>query len=70
MINVPNRIKEFLDRQEKTAYWLAKETGISTQSIYNIVKGDLDIDNLQYRTVRLIAQALGVDTEDLRSEEE
>ena len=68
MIDVANRISKILEQQGKTPYWLAKQTGISTQSIYKIVNNDLDIDDMQYRTVRLIAQALGVNPEDLRIE--
>jgi transcriptional regulator with XRE-family HTH domain len=68
MIAVANRIKELLDSQGKSAYWLAKQTGISTQSIYNIINSDLNIDEMQYRTVRRIASALGVSPEELRAE--
>lgn len=69
MLDVPNRISELLTQRKKTPYWLAKETGISQQSIYHILKSNLDIDDMQYRTVRLIADALGVEPEDLRIEE-
>lgn len=66
MIVVPNKIKKYLDEKDKTRYWLARESGISTQSIYNILKKDVDIDDLKYKTVRMIANALNVEIEDLR----
>ena len=43
------------------------EAGISTQSIYNIIGNSVDIDDLKYRTIRMIAQTLNVEIEDLRS---
>lgn len=35
---VKNRLKEVLEEQGKTPYWLAKETGISRTTAYSLVK--------------------------------
>lgn len=67
MIVVANRISKLLEDQGRTPYWLAKNTHISTQSIYHIIQNGTDIDEMKYKTLRLIAQALGVGIEDLRA---
>jgi len=34
------RLKEVLEQQEKTVYWLFKQTGISQNSLGKLVKGE------------------------------
>lgn len=67
MVIVANRIEKILEKQGKTPYWLAKETRISNQTIYKLINRGIDIDDMKYKTVRLIADALNVDIEDLRA---
>ncbi|MEJ0057747.1 MAG: helix-turn-helix transcriptional regulator [Bacteroidota bacterium] len=57
-----HRIKEVLQEAGKSGYWLAKETGISYNSINGYVNGKIEpsLTNL----VR-IAEALGVDVRQL-----
>lgn len=70
MVAVANRINQILEGKGKTPYWLAKETRISTQTIYKLIGKDVDIDDMKYKTVRLIASALNVDIEELRANED
>lgn len=60
-----NRVKELLEREGKSGYWLSKQTHISPQSIYHILNNGPDIDDLKYGTVRRIAAALNVEVGEL-----
>ncbi|MBA4054150.1 MAG: transcriptional regulator [Marivirga sp.] len=57
-----HRIKEVLQKEQKSGYWLAKETGISYNSINGYVNGKIEpsLTNL-FR----IAEALGVNPREL-----
>ena len=57
-----HRIKEVLIEEKKSGYWLAKETGISYNSINGYINGKIEpsLTNL-FR----IADALEVDVRDL-----
>lgn len=57
-----HRLKDVLEREEKSGYWLAKETGISYNAINGYVnyKMEPSLTNL-FR----IAEALGVNVKDL-----
>lgn len=60
-----NRIKDLLDQQGKTMYWLAKETGLSNQAILDLVNSEDIPGGTRWRTMKIIARALGVNIEDL-----
>jgi putative transcriptional regulator len=62
MLEKLHRINEILIREQRSAYWLAKRTGISNNSIHGYVHGKIEpsLTNL-YR----IADALNVDIKDL-----
>lgn len=57
-----HRIKEVLEEQEKSGYWLAKETEISYNSIHGYIKGRIEpsLTNL-FR----IAEALKINPREL-----
>lgn len=59
---VLHRIKETLEKKEKSQYWLAQETGITANSINSYVKNKVEpsLSNL-FR----IAEALKVNPRDL-----
>ena len=68
---MPNRIKELLDQKGKTPYWLHKQTKISTQTIYSLVTPTAPtIDDMRYRTVKAVADALGVEPEELKPKQQ
>jgi putative transcriptional regulator len=58
------RLVEVLKEKEKTRYWLAKESGVSTQTVYALSKGrplkKLDMDVLER-----LCRALGCEPGDL-----
>lgn len=65
-----NRVKEMLDKMERTPYWLARETGIPNKTIYALCDRDpLNIDEATYGVITKIAKVLGVHPEHLRSDE-
>ena len=49
-------VKQLLDKQGKTPYWLAKETGISNNNIANICNGDTN--SIRFDTIEKICKAL------------
>ena len=63
-----HKIRVLLDERQRLPAWLARETNISENTIYHIMKKSDDIDKLHYGTVRKIAAALDCEIEDLRSD--
>lgn len=49
------RVKQILENQGKTAYWLAKTTGISTNNVSNICNGT---SSIRLDTIEKICLAL------------
>ena len=60
-----SRIKELLDAQGKSIYWLANEAEMSYQAIYRLVHADAIPGGTSYSTLVKVAGALGVGIEDL-----
>ena len=57
------RLNEMLEKRERTAYWLAKETGIRYASIWQMTKGDTS--RLHVDTLDRICEALECQPGDL-----
>lgn len=56
-------LSEMLEKRERTAYWLAKETGIRYASIWQMTKGDTA--RLHVETLDRICEALECEPGDL-----
>ena len=50
------KIKKILEEQNKTAYWLSKQTGISANNIGKICNGETT--NIRFDTMEKICKAL------------
>lgn len=61
------KIQFHLDKQNKTAYWLAKETGISETMIYSLQKGKSK--DIGFAKMIRIADALEVSLEEFREDD-
>ena len=57
------KIKEILEKQGKTAYWLSKQTGISPNNIGKICNGETV--NIRFDTLEKICKALDCTPNDL-----
>lgn len=57
------KLQEVLDEQEKTVYWLAKQTGISQNSLGKIVKGETT--SIRFDVLDNICNALQCRVEDI-----
>ena len=58
-INIENVLK----LQNKSMYWLSKETGIAYPTIHNIVKGKTE--KIEFNTMEKIAKALDVGLDEI-----
>lgn len=56
-------IKQILQNKSKTAYWLAKKTGISPNNIGKICNGETK--NIRLDTMEKLCKALECEIEDL-----
>lgn len=56
-------IKQILQNKDKTAYWLAKKTGISPNNIGKICNGETK--NIRLDTMEKLCKALECEIEDL-----
>lgn len=56
-------VKQILDKQGKTPYWLSKVTGISNNNISNICNGDTK--SIRLDTVDKICKALNCTPNDI-----
>lgn len=56
-------VKQILEQQGKTPYWLAKETGISNNNIANICNGDTK--SIRLDTMEKICKALNCTPNDI-----
>lgn len=61
-----DKIKQQLDKQNKSVYWLAKETGISESMLYALRNGVAK--NISFNKVVKVADALNVDINEFREE--
>jgi putative transcriptional regulator len=57
------KIKELLDIQGKSVYWLSKETNISQNSLGKIVKGETD--SIRFDNLQRICQSLNCTPNDI-----
>lgn len=62
-----DKIQKKLDEQEKTVYWLSKQTGIHINTIYSL-KNNLAKD-MAFSKVSKIANALNVDLNEFKETE-
>ena len=56
-------VKQILEKQGKTPYWLSKVTGISNNNISNICNGDTK--SIRLDTIENICQALNCTPNDI-----
>lgn len=56
-------VKQILEKQGKTPYWLSKVTGISNNNISNICNGDTK--SIRLDTIEKICQALNCTPNDI-----
>ena len=56
-------VRQILEQQGKTPYWLAKETGISNNNIANICNGDTK--SIRLDTMEKICKALNCTPNDI-----
>jgi DNA-binding Xre family transcriptional regulator len=56
-------IEQVLKNQNKTMYWLSKETGIAYPTIHNIVKGKTE--KIEFGTMEKIAKALDASLDEI-----
>lgn len=63
-----DKIQKQLDKRNKTAYWLSKNTGISESMIYALRKGSTK--EISFNKMIRIADALEVDINEFREEKE
>lgn len=63
-----DKIQELLDKKGKTAYWLAKETGISETMIYSLRNGKAK--DIGFTKMEKIADVLNVSLDEFRRQEE
>lgn len=52
------KIKEILDKYDKSTYWLTKKTSLTSPAIYKIVNGDTE--GIQFNTLEEIMLALDI----------
>lgn len=57
------KVKEVLEKQNKTAYWLSKQTGISPNNIGKICNGETL--NIRFDTLEKICKALNCTPNDI-----
>lgn len=57
------KVKEILEKQGKTAYWLSKQTGISPNNISKICNGETT--NIRFDTMEKICKVLNCTPNDL-----
>ena len=57
------KVKEVLESQNKTAYWLSKQTGISPNNIGKICNGETM--NIRFDTLEKICKALNCTPNDI-----
>lgn len=57
------RIKDVLNRQNKTIYWLGKQTGISQNNITKICNGETS--TIRFDTIEKICKALNCSINDI-----
>ncbi|MTI60165.1 MAG: helix-turn-helix transcriptional regulator [Firmicutes bacterium] len=52
------KIKDLLNKKNKSTYWLTKKTSLTSPAIYKIVKGNTE--GIQFNTLEEIMQALEI----------
>lgn len=57
------RVDEILKEQDKTAYWLAKQTGIAQNNILKICNGETS--TIRFDTIEKICKALNCTPNDI-----
>ena len=57
------KVKEVLEKQNKTAYWLSKQTGISPNNIGKICNGETL--NIRFDTLEKICKSLNCTPNDI-----
>ena len=60
-----NRIKELLEQQGQSIYWLANEVGMSYQAIHKLANSEMIPGGTAWDTLRKVAEALGVGVNEL-----
>ena len=60
-----NRIKDILETQGRSIYWLAKQVEMSYQAIHALVNSPEIPTGTAYGTVTRISEALGVSIDEL-----
>lgn len=58
------RLREILREQNKSLYWLAKESGVSYQTVHALGKG-LPVKRLDMEVLERLARALGCEAGEL-----
>lgn len=56
-------LKNILDKKGKTAYWLAKETGLTQKTIFNMVHNNTN--GIQFDTLEKICSVLNCTPNDI-----
>jgi putative transcriptional regulator len=59
------RLRQVLKERRKTAYWLARETGISTNTVYRLASKSGRFHRIEARSLDLICKALGCEPGEL-----
>lgn len=60
-----NRIKDILDDQGKSIYWLAKQIKMSYQAVHSLVNAPHIPEGTSYGTLKRICEVLNVGIDDL-----
>lgn len=63
ILPVKNNLSELLEKNGKSLYWLAKETGISYPTLHKINKNETD--GIKFNILEAICTALGCKLEEL-----
>lgn len=65
-----NKIKKILKDRDISIYQLAKDTGLTYQTVHALTNSDQIPDGTAYGTLRKVAEVLGVSVSDLEVDEE
>ena len=57
------KIKEVLDKQDKSLYWLAQDSELSYPTIHNLASGKTE--SINFKTLERICLSLNVDIADI-----
>jgi len=56
-------LKEYLDRIDKTPYWLYKQTGLTKKTVYDLINNKTD--GIKFDTLSKICKALNCTPNDI-----